>query len=270
MASAQNIIPIASRLYRVPVIRPLVRRMVFALAALLGLAPSASAADPNAKPPPALAPGSEIRLPIDDPNVPGGDVLVYVPSDYDEHRAWPAIFYYHGAGEQPATDRFRTATDGKGFIIVALEFVPPGDPDYLRQEQANLDTVVRHLDAHLKLDATRLVLAGVSRGGWVVSSLFDMESDPWKGVTIFCAGRMAVLSSARKATLRSKFFYVGAGETDPNLRAARAAAEYYRRRQAQVTFEVYPGLGHAVDPAAPGLRAWFQQLAPGGKDPKKK
>ncbi|MCX5632299.1 MAG: hypothetical protein NTW93_01265 [Phycisphaerae bacterium] len=80
---------------------------------------SAALAEPNAANP-IFEPGKEVRL---NAGKGAGEILVYVPSDYNDDCNWPAIFYYHGKGGQLSTQWLQIATGGKGFIIVSLEFV---------------------------------------------------------------------------------------------------------------------------------------------------
>ena len=87
---------------------------------LIAAAASAAMAEPNIVSP-VFEPGKEVRLNI---GKEVGEILVYVPADYNDDCNWPAIFYYHGQGGQLSTKWLQTATGGKGFIIVSLEFVP--------------------------------------------------------------------------------------------------------------------------------------------------
>ncbi|MCX5632300.1 MAG: hypothetical protein NTW93_01270 [Phycisphaerae bacterium] len=62
------------------------------------------------------------------------------------------------------------------------------------------------------------------------------------------------------ASLAGRYVYIGAGETDQNLEAAKKANRYFTNRNADVTFEIYPGLGHQINPKAPKLLKWFSDL----------
>jgi len=224
-------------------------------------------ADPNSPPqetPPALEPGKEVRLKIDaEPN----EILVYVPADYDDASAWPVVFYFHGQGEPLSTERFQIATDGKGFIIVALEFTTasPGKMNqaqylaYLQRELKNIAHATIALRSRLNINPKAFILAGVSRGGWLVSDMFVSRPGPWAAVAIMCAGYHGT-PTERRESLADKFVYIGAGETDQNLPAAKRAGTYFRKRGANVVIDQYPNLGHAVDPSSPKLKAWFSTL----------
>lgn len=235
---------------------------------------AAMADDPNCADG-AFVPGRQVRIEAESKDVSGGCFMVYVPSDYEPRQNWPVIFYYRGAGEPLSTERFQTATGSKGYIIAAMEFqdIPKSAVTqsqylaYLHRELRSIAAVRTHLSKHLKIDSQKLLLAGVSKGGWLVSDLVDLSTSPWAGIAIFCAGRHRIVSSAAPTGISGKPVYIGAGRTDPNLDAAKNAAEQYRRRGAKVTMDIYPELGHAVDPNSPALRQWLNDI---GREQKEK
>jgi predicted peptidase len=53
--------------------------------------------------------------------------VVYVPADYTPDRAWPVIFCYHGAGGSATICPFWHITQGKGFIIVGMNYMTPSN-----------------------------------------------------------------------------------------------------------------------------------------------
>jgi len=230
---------------------------------LMVIISASTRADPN-EGSAAVKPGTEVRLKIDaDPN----EILVYIPTDYNDTSAWPVIFYYHGQGENLSTQRFQTATQGKSFIVVSMEFapVPQGAMTqtqylaYLRHELKNIAHAITALQGQLNIDTKAFVLAGVSRGGWLASDLFITRPGPWAAVAIMCAGYRGIPVRDRELPA-GKFVYIGAGETDQNLSAAKKATVYFESHGADVVFDKYPGLGHAVDPDSPKLKEWFSVL----------
>jgi dienelactone hydrolase len=235
--------------------------------------PLAAAVEPNTGESKLFLPGREVRIETDNKDVGGGCFLVYVPTDYNENRKWPLIVYYHGAGEPLSTQRFQTATDSKGFIIAAMEFgdAPEGTVTqgqymaYIRREQRSVEAAKVYIARHLKMDRDKMLLAGVSRGGWLVTDMADLNASPWTGMAVFCAGRRGIIPQMAGGSVRGKNIYIGTGESDQNLEAAKKAADDYRRRAAKVTFDIYPGLGHAVDPNSPALRKWLNDIAKGQK-----
>ena len=210
---------------------------------------------------PALTAGEEstVALPAS-----GAMMKIYLPSNYDTTRKWPALFYYHGMGEHPETTVMRRFTDGRDYIVVALPYVTTGDQPRTAQDQAASQQSERAsfhaartwLVAHASVDEARLFMAGASKGGWTTSTLGEMELPGLAGLIILLAGRQSGHALVA-ATVKDKPIYIGAGETDPNLIAARRAREVYKRAGAIVSFEEFTGHGHEIPPDAPTLRAWL-------------
>lgn len=246
---------------------------------LLGLcllaARQAKASEPNVVDCNVLVPGQEIHVKVSDKHICGGGFQIYLPTDYDASRPWPVIFYYHGAGEKPSTQLLQKATRSKGFIIVAMDFCDiPQNPikleqymAYIHREQRSIGYARACIEKCLNIDQNKLLLAGVSKGGWLAADIAETKPTPWAGVAIFCAGRHPSLFPVPPMKIRGKNIYIGAGQTDQNLEPAQSAAEEYRRAKAKVVLDIYPGLGHAVDPNSTTLHQWLNDVV---KDPKTK
>ncbi len=231
------------------------------LAALLLSAQISLADEPNDANFP--QPGKEFAFNFD-----GHKMVLYLPQDYNDFNSAPVIFYYHGQGGQPNVDFFRHVTDSKGFIIVGMSYADePEAPvtrgkltNYIRGEVKRLGKLKLHLerDLHLKIDNRKLIIAGISKGGWMTNDLLEYRPQPWAGAVILAAGRRATLESSKSKGFEGKAVYIGAGEQDPNLRAAQRARDFLRRAGADVTFEMYEGLGHDVKPDSAILRQWLK------------
>jgi len=212
---------------------------------------------------PGFAPGREFRVDVDNEYIGGKHFLVYVPADYTDQYDWPAIFFYHGMNGQPTTWPFKQITNGRGFIVVGMEYILRGKTkrtkgqyiNYLKRERRSVLEVKEYICEHLKIDEKRLFIAGSSKGGWHTSAMLEISARAWAGAVILAAGRYrsvnVITTTADKKVLRGKPIYIGAGEKDMNLASAKRAASYYRGRGAEVTFEEYKGAGHAFDPARP-------------------
>ncbi len=222
------------------------------------------AADKPAEPnDPNFAPGQEISVNVDQKIVGIDSFLVYVPSDYNDNQDWPVIFFYHGQGGKPTTWPFKDITGGKGFIIIGMAYVPGHDKpmtegqyiNYIKQLRKSALEVRKYVSGYLKIDGKRLFIAGCSMGGWYTSSIFESSSKAWAGVAILAAGRSQnahlITAETGRIAVRGKPVYIGAGERDPNLDAARKARAYYERYGADVTFEQYQGQGHICTPPNP-------------------
>jgi predicted peptidase len=230
---------------------------------LIAAIASAALAEPNIAIP-AFEAGKEVRLNV---SKTVGEILIFVPADYNDDCNWPAVFYYHGKGGALSTQWLQIATEGKGFIIVSVEFAPTTaekmEPAqyhaYLEREIKNIAFTRHYLQGRLKIDPKMTILAGVSRGGWLVADIFGIRPRLGAAAVIMCAGYHNWLSEDA-SSLAGKYVYIGAGETDENLEPAKKAARYFENRRADVTFEVYGGLGHEINPNSPKLQNWFSDL----------
>ena len=208
-----------------------------------------------------FVPGTEVRIDVDNARIGGDHFLVYVPSDYTDEHDWPVIFVYHGANGQPTTWPFKQATDGEGFIIIGMGYVEHGKGkvtkgeyiNYLKRERKSVLEVKRYVSRYLRLDNKHLFVTGYSMSGWHTSVMLECSAKVWAGAVIFAAGRSRnaglIATSTSKKAIRGKPIYIGAGEKDVNLSAAKKATTYYRRLGANVTFEEFKGKGHSFDPS---------------------
>jgi predicted peptidase len=217
-----------------------------------------------------FVPGQEVSVDINTKLMESGHFMVYVPIDYNDNQDWPVIFFYPGQGGRPMTWPFKQLSEGKGFIVVGMGYTtndngPMNEGQYIgymKRERRTLLEVKRHLAEHLKIDEERFFVTGCSKGGWHTAALLESTPKIWTGAVIFAAGRTRAVnllaSGAAKRALRGKPIYIGAGETDANLSAAKKAVTYYERIGAKVTFEEYKGQGHICDPPNPkSLYNWL-------------
>jgi predicted peptidase len=212
---------------------------------------------------PNFAPGCEVRVDVNSKLIGIDHFMVYVPSDYNDKQDWPVIFFYHGQGGQPTTWPFKQITGGKGFIVVGMGYVSNDQGpitegqyiQYIKRGRRSILDVKRHISERLRINEKRLFVTGSSKGGWYTSALLESSPKVWAGAVILAAGRTTAVNKlitevSRKA-LRGKPIYIGAGEKDINLAAAKRAVSYYKNLGAKVTFEEYKGAEHAFDPAKP-------------------
>jgi predicted esterase len=214
---------------------------------------------------PDFIPGGEVRVDVNSKLVGIDHFMVYIPSDYTDKHDWPVIFFYHGMGGQPTTWPFKEITGGRGFIIIGMGYVPGSESpmtegqyiNYLKRERRSVLEVKRCVSRRLRIDEKRLFITGSSKGGWHTSAMLESSAKVWAGAVVLAAGRrrnihLITTDTDRKA-LRGKAIYIGAGEKDTNLSAAKRAAAYYEKLGAKVTFEEYKGAGHAFEPDKPKL-----------------
>ena len=213
---------------------------------------------------PALSAGKEASVQV----VPGGAAMkVFIPANYNDTMTWPVIYFYHGMGGAPDTSWVRRLTEDRDFIVVAMPYFADRSPSgprldhgaRIKLEQGALQHAWRWLSANARVDESRVFLSGTSKGGWTVSSLWEMDPARFKGVMILLAGRQPGPSPS-PAKMRGRPVYIGAGETDPNLLPAMRARQHYLQCGAVVCFDVFEGLGHQTPGAPAKLRNWLRVL----------
>jgi predicted esterase len=211
-----------------------------------------------------LEPGKEVRL---NAGKNAGEILVFVPTDYNDQLTWPIVFFYHGMGGQLSTNWLQAVTEGKGFVLVSIEYTKQADdkmtpPEYrafLQKEVENLAYVRHFLQGKLNIDPKKTILAGISKGGWQAGNIFASRPQLAVAGIITLAGNHAWVPET-PLLMKGKYVYIGAGETDENLPAALRSVQYFKNRGAEVTAEIYKGRGHEVDPNAVKLKKWFSDL----------
>jgi predicted esterase len=102
-------------------------------------------------------------------------------------------------------------------------------------------------------------LSGSSRGGWLAADIFNFRPQLAAATVIICAGYQEWLIKEDQS-FAGKYVYIGAGETDENLGAAKRAIKYFANHEAEVAFEVYAGWGHKMKPDSQKLQNWFSDL----------
>ena len=202
-------------------------------------------------------PGKTVQ--IDDPQTGGvGHWFVYVPTDYTPARMWPVIYCYHGKDQQPTVWPFKDLTDGKGFIVVGMEYLDRDAGGTVEKDLPNLrrihDALARRLAIHEKVQ----FIGGFSQGGWSTSKLSEASIDTWAGIIIMGAGRAG---SGSDPKVSGKPMFIGIGENDPAHPSADSAATFYKSKGADLTLEVFKGLAHAVDTKDAVLKAWLPEQA---------
>jgi len=214
-------------------------RLSGALALWAGLLAGRAATVPAEPAPTAVRPGEEFRLRWDPV---GRDLPVYVPSDYEADRRWPVVFLYHGLNGEPTTGLIRDLTGGKGVLVVGMEYIEPAlvrrtaaqQEAYQARERAQLEELLEALPQRVRLDRSRVYLAGISKGGWQVSAFAESAQPRVAGYMILLAGRLP-RARGERPDLSDRAVYVGTGESDEGNVYARMGVQFYARCGAQVT-----------------------------------
>jgi tetratricopeptide (TPR) repeat protein len=204
-----------------------------------------------------LEPGKTVKV-IDPATGGNGYWQVYLPQDYTPSRLWPIIYCYHGSNGEPTVWPFKDLTDGKGFIVIGMEYLDRAAGATRENDLPNLRRIHDVLAKHVALHEQVQFIGGFSQGGWSTGKLSELSLDIWAGIIITGAGRG---SSINDPNVKGKAIFIGIGETDPSNAAAKSAAEFYKQHGADVTLEEFKGKAHAVDTADASLRQWLPAQA---------
>ena len=119
---------------------------------------------------------------------------VFVPRAYDPTRAWPVVLFLHG-GLQDGTDGYQPTGDGIGSAIrrAADRFPAIVVFPQAREEQQwaddEADFALQTLDAaerEFNIDADRVYLTGLSRGGRGAYYIAYRHADRFAAVLVVC------------------------------------------------------------------------------------
>ncbi len=235
------------------------------LAALaLALAPlCAQAADA------ALKPGQEGPL-----SIPGGSkpCVLYIPSDYKAEKPFPLILFMHGSGDIPRTAPFRQITGGKGYIVCGLSYGGQADAGAggikddaasVAEATAFIGKVRARIVQTYSVDQTRVILSGLSMGGWGVN-LYGFGKDTAKlyaGFCVIAAGPMKAVQDFTPLAGLPVLFLNGAN--DPNLGASKDDMKRFKDSSGAIATQVViPGEGHVPDAGkmAKPIMTWLAQV----------
>lgn len=189
--------------------------------------------------------------------------LLALPRGYhDDERAWPLVVFLHGSGER-GDDIERVKVNGPPrlvaegrefpFVLCSPQLEAEGDwnPDQLH-------ALLAALRSGWRIDATRTTATGLSRGGHGVWRWAAAWPDDLAGIAPVCGhGDPARVCRARRVPVRA---YHGADDNVVPLAAQQACVDALRACGGEVSFTVYPGVGHGSWEAAyedPGLVPWL-------------
>eukprot|EP00752_Nemacystus_decipiens_P013673 g12126.t1 len=198
---------------------------------------------------PAFQPGKEAR--VDLPGIGQDHFMLFLPKNYEEDKDWPVIVFFHGKDQKPNTRLPRGITKGSDFIVIGMGY-PSGSSGAGTQVE-NIKKALVYTHKHTSIDEQAIMLMGWSKGGWAGSGYAEASGELWRGVVLMGSGR----TGSRPGALRGKPVFIGVGENDANRSSAESAAELYRKNGANVTLELWEGMGHAVNTKSETMRDWL-------------
>lgn len=133
-------------------------------------------------------------------------------------------------------------------FLAPLEQNEPG----LSSALAKLERIVEELESS-GIPAERIVLLGFSQGACLATEFAARHGRRWGGVVALTGGLPGPPGTLRAARPYAGDFdgtpiFLGTGDPDPHVPRERVeeTAEIFREMGAEVTLEIYPGMGHTV------------------------
>jgi predicted peptidase len=208
---------------------------------------------------------------------------VYVPSSYDDARAWPVVLFLHGAGERGADGLLQTSVG----IAPAIRRNPERFPGIVVMPQAPLESfwagppgdaalaALERTQREFDVDEDRTYLTGLSMGGHGSWILGYHHRDRFAAMLVICGfvgdrpNRPSIVPSGdgtpyeRVASrLRDMPIWIVHGEADPAVPVdeSRRMAAALRAVGAPVAYTELPGTYHDSWTATYGSEAIIRWL----------
>lgn len=178
---------------------------------------------------------------------------LYLPPGYlASSDRWPLVMFLHGSGER-GTDinkvRYngppRLVMDGRQypFVMCSPQLDPSSDEDR-EWDVAPLHALLGVLLQRLRVDPERVTATGLSLGGMGVWSWAASYPEDLAGIAPVCGfGPEQGLCRARSVPVRA---YHGKDDDVVPLARDQASVDALRACGGEVSFTVYPGVGHAA------------------------
>jgi predicted peptidase len=192
------------------------------------------------------------------------DYLVYLPADYDKDKAkqWTLVVFLHGAGERGSDVQVVRKTgltqtiEQRGAIPYLM--VAPQCPANAWWNVGTLDKFLDQVLADYRVDKKRVVLTGLSMGGFGTWAWSVEHPERFAGLAPICAGG----KTDKAAALKGIPIWAFHGDADPTVKlaAGQAMVDAAKAAGADVKFTVYPGVGHnswGKAYAEPELEGWI-------------
>jgi predicted peptidase len=192
------------------------------------------------------------------------DYLAYLPSSYEKDTAkkWPLVIFLHGSGER-GTPLNLVRKNGLPFELdrrgdTRYVMIAPQCPANERWNVQVLDALLTDLLKTYRIDEKRVVITGLSLGGYGSWAWSCEHPERFAGVIPVCGG----IDPEKTVTLKGMPIWAFHGDKDKNvpLERGQLAAEAAKKNGADVKFTIYPGVAHnswEKAYAEPELEAWI-------------
>ena len=192
------------------------------------------------------------------------DYLVYLPADYDKDKSkqWTLVIFLHGAGERGSNvqlvrkNGLTQTLEQRGAIPYVM--VAPQCPANTGWNVGTLDKLLDQVLADYRVDKKRVVLTGLSLGGFGTWSWSTEHPERFAGLVPICGGG----KTAQATALKGMPIWAFHGDADSVVKFAtgQAIVDAAKAAGADIKFTVYPRVGHnswGKAYAEPELEAWI-------------
>jgi predicted esterase len=236
--------------------------MAFCVVILIGLSPlkGAGAEALTAD----LSPGSEVK--IKDPTGWRGYFKLYIPKDYTPDHAWPVVLWYHGANGRPGTGPLRRMAEGRGAIIIGMDYsskeyhdrIHP--PELVAEEKQHAVRVVKIVNQLVNIDTDRIFMGGFSLGGFSTTVRGEAMASELSGFLLMGSSRNPGDDDPVPRAMRGMPVYMAHGSNDSHVEdQGKRTARLYRRGGVDLTYEVWEGLGHRAKTDCKVFDKWWRR-----------
>jgi predicted esterase/anti-sigma factor RsiW len=163
------------------------------------------------------------------------------------------LLCFHGAGgdEQwladPLLSALRSRGQATGMVVAALK---SKGPNWAAADESNVIAFIDWARRTYPVNPRRIVIQGVSNGGWMVSHFGSRHPELVAGVVTVCGGNGFEAPAKRPGNAAETGFeyYVvhGTADEEVNVKSARGITDMLRANGYRYVYREYPGVGHEV------------------------
>lgn len=177
--------------------------------------------------------------------------VVFIPHDYKGDKPYPVILFLHGSGEtkggskMPVEVGLGTAIKEREKSFPFITIIPQSEKrtwnassDDGKRALAMLDAVMKEY----KCDENRLILSGLSMGGYGTWSIATAHPAKWAAIVPVCGGGSP--SEAAKIKDIPCWCFHGDKDTAVKVEKSREMIAALKNAGAEPKYTEYPGVGH--------------------------
>ena len=173
--------------------------------------------------------------------------LLYLPKEYGKEagKKWPLVLFLHGSGESgddlekvKVHGPPKLAAQGKEIPFIILSPQSPGGG----WNNEALDTLLSEVSSKYAVDEDRIIVTGLSMGGFGTWSLAMEYPNRFAAIAPICGGGTPF--RARRIRHIPAWVFHGAKDQAVPLKASQDMVDALKAAGADVKFTIYPEAGH--------------------------